>query len=266
MHLKKLSQVAESMTKVRMLESIKTMASDPTNTFLEKKAIKILLFIYSLFLGWLVFTIFFEFYNRKDLEWGFCITNQCLQVVTNNFPYVLKLFKESVVALGAVTALIGVMIGWKTYRLSLENSIMANHNTNMKNFIDFCSLQVDREHTLNLSRIDLYKLYRVTYPSSKCGVFTNFTVYESKLLGLIENIDITNRDYTDTKDTELKFQSKKHQARLIKSFQELGITLEYRHRGDFTVIEKSLYRFIDSVTLQFTTLDLNLSNKVKDYI
>ncbi|MEC4089582.1 retron Ec48 family effector membrane protein [Pseudoalteromonas rubra] len=239
---------------------------DPMNTSVEKRAIRTVFIFYFFFLVWLILTIFYEFYSREDLEWGLCITNQCLQVVSRNFPNVLNLFKESVVALGAVTAVFGVMIGWKTYKLSLENSIMANHNTNMKNFIDFCSVQVNRDTSLSLSRIDLHKLYRVVYPRSRSGVFTDFEIYEKCLLVLIGNIDITNRNYTDAKDTELKFKSNKHQARLIKAFNELGVSLEHRHRSDFTEIEKSLYHFFDSVTVHFTSLNINLTVKEKSYI
>ena len=268
--LKKLSQRIENMT----LDKFKSIFINlkkhiSVNYLLSVRTKSWFVFLFLLYISLqllLVIGVAIEFINDENLTWGLCLTNSCLKLVNERFIYSLSFSKELTVIFGTILAGLGVYIGWKTYALSLENSIMSNHNNNLSNFAEFCSVQIERDHLLNPERIDLYAYYALVFPDSRSGKFNFFRLYDRKLNDVKAVIEDSNQRYNDAKDTNLRYKYTNHQTKLIEVLKQFGITIEHRHRTSFDEIELSLYQYIDSVTKQFTTSKIRLAGLKKDYL
>ena len=224
----------------------------------------------------LLLTIVNQFISDSTLNWGFCFTNSCLEVVSDNFKYKLILLKEITILCALCLTGLSVVTGLQTYklslensiknnensnkinenanltyRLSLENSILNNHNSNLKCFIDFCHVEVLKYDLLDASKIDFYKLYNNFFPQSREGEFNKYSNVNNVLVKLKENINLSNVEYKERKDNKA-FKYRNHQKRTIEAVLILGFNIDFRGRVDFYRIESQIYKFTDSLILNFT--------------
>lgn len=248
---------------ITKIDTYKNFFNDNFNFFIFlKNLFKVYLVLVFFVLVVIVFGIIFS----GDFSWGFCLTNECLNVVGLKYSMLLNLLKEITIFMGTLAAGIGVLVAWKTYDLSLQNSIMANHSANLKNFIDFSKIYISRNPNLDLDKIDLYKFYNVVFPNSRQGHFSKFDNYYDKLEKAKELVEYSNSSYNNANETDLRFPYKNHQKRFIELFIEMGIDVDYRQRRDFEKIEKCIYLFVDSITQNFTAKKISLSEINKDYM
>lgn len=217
-------------------------------------------FIYLL----LAITVINQFFSDPSLNWSFCFSNKCLEVVSRNFEYKLIIFKELTIFFALCLTAIGVRTGLQTYKLSLENSILSNHNDNLKVFIDFCNCEVVKYELLDASKINYYELYNVFYPNSREGKFYNFEILEDNLCLLKKEIIISNVEYQE-REVNRAFKFRKHQGRIIKLAAKFGFNIDFRNRVDFYKIESQIYNFIDSLILNFSTEIEGISTVERKY-
>ena len=200
----------------------------------------------------LVITVINQFLTDPNLNWSFCFSNKCLAVVSNDFEYKLLIFKELTIFLALSLTAIGVRTGLQTYKLSLENSILSNHNSNLKIFIDFCNYEVVKYKLLDASKINYYELYNVFYPNSRKGEFYTFEKLLSTIFRLKNGIAESNVEYLE-QEVNKSFKYKNHQSRTIKLVANFGFDIDFRSRVDFYEIESQIYEFIDSLVLNFSS-------------
>ena len=219
--------------------------------------------LFAIFYCILFVNVVIQFLSDSTLNWGFCFTNKCLEVVDLNFKYMIYLTKEVTVFFALCLTAIGVRTGLHTYKLSLENSMMNNHNTNLKVFIDFCNVEVNKHELLEASKINYYNLYNKFYPFSREGRFNHFDILRRDIVRLNDGINESNLEFLGM-EVNKSFKFKNHQSRVIRSVRDFGFSIEYHNRTDFYKIEIQIYKFINALILHFSVgVDCIPINNVK---
>ncbi|ELX8647391.1 TPA: hypothetical protein I7114_02790 [Vibrio vulnificus] len=196
----------------------------------------------------LVISIVTEFSNNESLSFGFCLSKQCIEVVSEHFSDTIEFYKSLFYMIVPLAGLFAGVVGLSTYKLAISNSIVNNHISNFKLFCDFVDREIEKRKLINPDDVDFFTLYLIVFPKSKKGVFNDFSRYEHLINEINGVIQSSNNSYISKKgklsDIKGRFNYKYHQYEMKDVLDNAGFNISINHRNAFFEVEEQIMELI----------------------
>ncbi|AAW85540.1 hypothetical protein VF_1045 [Aliivibrio fischeri ES114] len=221
----------------------------------SNKALRNLVFIF-IFVGAIglllsLLSIIMTMLNNETYNLNVCLTSSCMKYTYGLFEYSLKIINITITCLTSIATIGGIFVALLSYVSTSNSSALNNHISHFKIFNDYLVFEISKSDRLNVSAIDIFKLYNLIFSSSRSGNMDVSKQYKQVVESLNQEINNSNQ-YVQEAEPE-SFRYKNHQVRMISRFESFGIQLNFHPRNDFYEIEGQLLELISTINQAFCT-------------
>jgi hypothetical protein len=151
---------------------------------------------------------------------------------------------------------VGFIVAYRQFSLSKDSARFTNHFSNINNFTSNIQLALNNCAYINKNDIDQNTLYRLIFPESEIGNFSNFEIYKSEILKFREYLILKNKKNKANNNASISSKTEFiiHRKRIKNHCETFGITIGNISEGEFYEMENEVINFIDQVTKFSTTL------------
>ncbi len=192
-----------------------------------------------------------EIFYTERLSFGICLTEECLQSVKSTIPNFIELNKWVVTTTAIVFAAISLRLSYKSFEVSRKNSIFNNHIANKRFFSEHVLMELERCNYLNQDSVNINTFYSFVFPESSNGSCLPSDKYGELLLNVRGYLITTSKRQKTKRD----FDYRAHQKSIANKLKPLGFEFNSLPKADFYLVEKDVFKLIDSLTKLITSYD-----------
>jgi hypothetical protein len=188
-----------------------------------------------------------------------CFTYQCIDTFFSTLDKVISFVEFSLKVLVSSVTIFGVYHALNNYLSSIDASRANIHLTHLNTFKNYLILEVSSHDRLKIKSFNTFKWYNIAFPfspSGKLGVGKNYENWINEL-----NVEIKVSNDLVQGVTPSGYDYKKHQGRIIKVMNKIGINCPRLPRNDFYELEGEIILLIDKVNLEFCFVDKIISKR-----
>ena len=201
--------------------------------------------------GLTLISLIWTAYVDEIYNYNLCLTNECIKYTYTLFEYSLKGFSITITLLTSIATIGGIIVALLNYVSTTNSSALNNHIAHFKIFNDYLFFEIEKRDRLNISAIDIFKVYNLIFDKSRTGIMDVSEEYRNDISSLNIEIERSN-EFSQTASSE-SFRYKIHQERMINIFKKFGIELDFHPRNDFYEIEGQLLDLVSTINQAFCT-------------
>lgn len=218
----------------------------------ESKIIKHTLITYAAISIFLIISmLIFKLNSTGMLHMDFCFETDCISYfflkingLADLADYLLKF------SVGLVT-IVGVYVALKNYLTTVNTAKINIHLSHLTTFKEYLAHEQGNYSHVSKNSINVFKLYNLIYPESREG---SLNIGKKYVEGINEiNLKISESNHKVSKAGNL-FNYKEHQAKIIESLDEVGITMARLPQNDFYTAENDVFALINKINSEFCML------------
>jgi hypothetical protein len=215
-----------------------------------------------LFFGIVLTSVFLSLAIAQRGNLVFCFSPGCFEFAAKAFLEPIKVFKVGVefgaysfAAIGAATAIL-------TYRNSVRSEKYNRHIQKSSDFKKYTE-ELVREAGSGVKPQDfnVNRYYNFMFPLSVDAQFVPGELYVSILQQMDALVEQTNIGFVP--GSVASFQD--HYYKMMDFFHVLGISIEEPTEELLIILEPKIFMFIDSINKQFSSIELQLHRRSRDY-
>lgn len=231
------------------------MKSSSDNVFFKKLMIILITSVLSIFLLCIPYVLFVKgLYNKS-----FCLDAECVDNFLAAYAVIPSTINAVVQFFSYIFAIAGVYFALKTYISNLDALKTNIHLSHQNTFRSYMEMEVSKFDRISGRSLNVFKWYNLAFPDSPAGNINVSQEYISVINEINSNIDDSNNESSLSADG-VCFEYRKHQGKMIKTFNKLGIKTSRMPRNNFYEIEGAVLDFIQQVNLEFFRLDPKVCN------
>lgn len=178
-----------------------------------------------------------------------CINSTCienfLQFIDLGISGLTKTLSLTITAF----TVIGIYFAVLNYISTANTNAISNHLLNLSTFKDYINDELERKGRVSKESIDTFKWYNLLFPHSKKGKLSPGDRYKAILHEIKNCINQSNKEYASPKTPS--FAYKPHQERMISALRNIGISIEFMPRNDFSESERQIIDLINTTNQEF---------------
>jgi hypothetical protein len=188
-----------------------------------------------------------------------CFTYQCIDTFFSTLTKVISFVEFSLKVLVSSVTIFGVYHALNNYLSSIDASRSNIHLTHLNTFKSYLISEVSSHDRLKIKSFNTFKWYNIAFPFSRNGKLGVGKNYENWINELNVEIKVSNDLVQGV--TPSGYDYKKHQGRIIKVMNKIGINCPRLPRNDFYELESEIILLIDKVNLEFCFLNKIISKR-----
>ncbi|MBN8887845.1 MAG: retron Ec48 family effector membrane protein [Rudaea sp.] len=200
-----------------------------------------------------IISVSWTVFNKSLWRQSFCLSSDCIKSTKDLFAGsidVLDVFSKISAWIATVG---GIVVALLSYINSTAATAFGNHVSHSKIFYDYLTAEIGKRDRLNLSSVDIYRIYALAFENSRLGVMQVSMKYRGRMRGVAKVIDDSNALIQSASVDGFRF--KDHQHRLIIALADLGIKLTTQPRIDFFEVEEEVFGLLDALNNVFCSED-----------
>lgn len=143
----------------------------------------------------------------------------------------------------------GIVVALLSYFNTSSSAALANHIEHLKVFSDYLEVEIAKRSRLKSSVIDTLLLYGVIFSQSRSGKTTVSKEFQQIIEGLNKIIIESNTQCVS--GTSGGFSYRKHQEKVRKHLEPIGITVYLAPRNDYFEMEQELFSLLHRLSQSF---------------
>ncbi|WP_052750309.1 retron Ec48 family effector membrane protein [Arsukibacterium sp. MJ3] len=209
-------------------------------------------FMWFFFAGVILTLVFFfvSLYQVRGV--GFCLKPGCLNSFLMFHEEAIMLASWSLSFLVSFSTIGAIIVALLSYINSVSSTALGTHIAHYKVFQEYLSFELEKNSKLSLSSINALQWYNLIFSKSRLGSTTVSEEYKKKVESINKLIAESNSKADSAHNGS--FSYKDHQGKMITALASFGVRIERAPRNDFQSVENDIFKLIDSINLEFCSL------------
>ncbi|WP_429210080.1 retron Ec48 family effector membrane protein [Aeromonas veronii] len=221
----------------------------------DKSAVSILLIIMAVSTALiLIFCVLYVLFIDGLYQKSFCFDAKCIKTFLKAYEVIPTAINSVVQFFSYLFAVFGVYFALKTYISNLEALKTNIHLSHQNTFRSYIEMEIAKFDRISGKSLNLFRWYNLAFPESPSGNISVSPKYVLFIEEINRNINESN-DESSTSPNGVCFDYKKHQGKMIRTLNKIGIKTNRMPRNSFYEIEGAIIDFIDQVNLEFFRMD-----------